>query len=222
MWPHTPMLMFRAGSILAGRTADGYTSFCSVTGKTVVYVCLAFWTMPTSISNMWLPIHHVKDPKAVEKEWRSGGDVCSTSQIGSSYRPRISSRCLLSLSACFWVCVRMTLGRNDCRYRVVLPREILNMSFLCVCCQFRSDWMPLVSQICPLFCHSMINCIDIFFSSPSDSSPPPPPPPPPRFTVWSTGLPQNLHAVFCPLKKALFWTFYVFGSCFRTLAVILV
>ena len=34
--------------------------------------------------------------------------------------------------------------------------------------------------------------------------------------------PQNLHAVFCPNKQRYFEPFYVFGSCFRMLAVILV
>ena len=34
--------------------------------------------------------------------------------------------------------------------------------------------------------------------------------------------PENSHVVFCPNKQRSLEPFYVFGSCFRTLAVILV
>ena len=43
----------------------------------------------------------------------------------------------------------MAIGMTDCRYRVDLLRGIRNLPLLCVCCQIRTEWVGLVSQICP-------------------------------------------------------------------------
>ena len=39
---------------------------------------------------------------------------------------------------------------------------------------------------------------------------------------WHHAYPENLHVLYCHVKLAFFVTCYVFGSCFRMLAVILV
>ena len=43
----------------------------------------------------------------------------------------------------------MAIGMTDCRYRVDLLRGIRNLPLLCVCCQIRTEWVGLVSQIFP-------------------------------------------------------------------------
>ena len=76
-------------------------------------------------------------------------------------RPRIpiSSRCELCLSACtLTVCVPMAVVSNDCRQRVVLttgtPKSVASV-YVSVD-KFRSQWVRLVSQNCPV-CLSLID-----------------------------------------------------------------
>ena len=94
-----------------------------------------------------------------------------SSILSSLRRPRAPIPCNVYLPAC-WLCVRIiAVGMKECRYRFVLLRGILNLSFLSVCLLSNSGLsgcVDLVNQNCPQFvCHwSMISCVYAFLPFP--------------------------------------------------------
>ena len=86
--------------------------------------------------------------------------------------PSPADACCVYLPAC-WLCVRMAVGMNDCRYRVVLLRGIVNLSLLSVCRLSNSGlsgWVsrqPKVSSVCLSLVDGKLCLCFLAFSPPS-------------------------------------------------------
>ena len=100
--------------------------------------------------------------------------------------PSVAIVCCVCLPAC-WSCVRTAVGMNDCRYHVVWPWGIQNLSLLCLLsnaglsgskisillalsCVWILGWCISSAKIVLCVCHeSMISCVYAFLPSPHPS-----------------------------------------------------
>ena len=72
--------------------------------------------------------------------------------------PSVAAACGVYLPA-RWLCVRMALAMTDCKYRVVLPRGLVNLWLLSV--PLLTDWWSLIYAI--LRCLEQTHCARMWF-----------------------------------------------------------